>query len=56
MNKTFTPKTVAKKVVEQKEVYMHEPAKTAVDNILSYSKALSVRDSKIVNKLEFILN
>jgi hypothetical protein len=57
MNKTFTPQnSLANKVTDQKEEYAHEPSKKIVDTLLSYSKVLSVRDSKIVNKVEIILN
>lgn len=57
MDKTFTPKkTIVKKDVEQREVYIYEPGKTVVSNILNYSKALSVRNSNTIDKLELILN
>lgn len=57
MNKTFTPQNpFSKKQGDQKEEYVYEPTKQIVNNILSYSKALSVRDSKIIDKVELVLN
>ncbi len=32
------------------------PKQTTIDNILNYSKALSVRESSIINHIEMVLN
>lgn len=36
--------------------YKLEPKKETVNNILNYSKALSVRKSKVLGSVEFVLN
>lgn len=57
MNKTITPKdSFTKQTTEEKEIYIYEPSKNIIDNILSYSKSLSIRDSKTIKKIELILN
>ena len=32
------------------------PKQTTIDNILNYSKALSIRESSIINHIEMVLN
>ena len=41
---------------QKKEEKMYTPKKETVDNILNYSKALSIRKSKNLEYIEMILN
>jgi len=41
---------------QKKEEIMYTPKKETVDNILSYSKALSIRKSENLDYIEMILN
>jgi len=41
---------------QKKEDKMYTPKKETVDNILNYSKALSIRKSKNLEYIEMILN
>jgi len=43
-------------LTEKKEEKMYAPKQSTIDNILNYSKTLSVRKSKYLNFIEFILN
>jgi len=43
-------------LTEKKEAKMYAPKQSTIDNILNYSKALSIRKSKHLNFIEFILN
>jgi hypothetical protein len=40
----------------QKEDEIYTPKKATIDNILNYSKALSIRKSENLNYIEMILN
>ena len=41
---------------QKKEDKMYTPKKETIDNILNYSKALSIRKSKNLEYIEMILN
>ena len=51
---------------QEKSMFMHfannaeeieiSPKKSTINNILNYSKALSVRDSELIKKIKMILN
>jgi hypothetical protein len=41
---------------EKKEKKMYSPKKETINNILNYSKALSIRKSKSLTFIELILN
>lgn len=41
---------------QQKEEKMYAPKKETIDNILNYSKALSIRKSEHLDFIEIILN
>ncbi len=41
---------------ETKEEKVFSPKKQTIDNILNYSKALSVRKSKTIDCIEIVLN
>tara|TARA_B100000809_G_C15132574_1_gene529141 strand:+ start:1510 stop:1707 length:198 start_codon:yes stop_codon:yes gene_type:complete len=41
---------------EKKKEKMYAPKQTTIDNILNYSKALSIRKSEHLDFIEFILN
>ncbi len=43
-------------LTKKKEDYMYVPKQQTIDNILNYSKALSVRKSKNLDFIEMILN
>ncbi len=43
-------------LTKKKEDYMYVPKQQTIDNILNYSKALSIRKSEHLNYIEFILN
>ena len=63
MNKTSTPKKIIKasetqmneKLNNSKE-FPYEPGNNVIDNILNYSKALSVKKSKDGGYFESVLN
>jgi len=42
--------------LEEKEKPEHSPRSQVVQNILAYSKALSIRESKVVDQIEMVLN
>ena len=46
-------KTSCNEVLKEKVI---RPKKTTIDTILNYSKALSVRESSIMNHIEMVLN
>ena len=54
-NALFTQieKDLCNEVLKEKVV---GPKTTTIDNILNYSKALSVRKSSIINHIEMVLN
>ncbi len=54
-NTLFTQieKDLCNEVLKEKVI---RPKKTTIDTILSYSKALSVRKSSIMNHIEMVLN
>jgi len=41
---------------EKKEAKMYAPKQSTIDNILNYSKALSIRKSQHLDFIEIILN
>lgn len=43
-------------LTEKKKEEMYDPKQKTIDNILNYSKALSVRKSEHLDFIEFILN
>ena len=43
-------------LMEKKEDYMYAPKEATINNILNYSKALSIRKSKHLGFIELILN
>ncbi len=50
---TSAKKTSVNEVLKEKVI---RPKKTTIDTILNYSKALSVRESSIMNHIEMVLN
>ena len=46
-------KNLFNEVLKEKAI---RPKKTTIDTILNYSKALSVRESSIMNHIEMVLN
>jgi len=65
MNKTFTysKKLISPKFKAESEIEMiksnpieHEPDQNVIENILNYSKALSIRKSKNLEFIETVLN
>jgi len=46
-------KDLVNEVLKEKVI---RPKKTTIDTILNYSKALSVRESSIMNHIEMVLN
>mgnify|MGYP000459730744 FL=1 len=54
-NALFTQieKNLFNEVLKEKAI---RPKKTTIDTILNYSKALSVRESSIMNHIEMVLN
>jgi len=46
-------KDLCNEVLKEKVI---SPKKTTIDTILNYSKALSVRESSIMNHIEMVLN
>ncbi|MEM7161084.1 MAG: hypothetical protein AAF487_01470 [Bacteroidota bacterium] len=49
-------KSIFGRIATQAEEIEISPKKSTVNNILAYSKALSVRDSKSLKKVKMILN
>ncbi|MGQ0829456.1 MAG: hypothetical protein ACT4ON_13790 [Bacteroidota bacterium] len=63
MNKTSTPKKIIEpvkpkmnEVLDNKNEFPFEPGNNVVNNILNYSKALSIRRSKSLECIEVVLN
>lgn len=63
MNKTSTPKKIIEPVnqkmneeIDNKKEFPFEPGKNVINNILNYSKALSIRKSKTLKHIEMVLN
>ena len=61
MSKTSTQKEITNQqenfqVLSETEDFQSEPGKNVIDNILNYSKALSVRKSAMIENVEMILN
>ena len=61
MSKTSTQKEITNReqnfqVLSETEDFQSEPRKNVIDNILNYSKALSVRKSAMIENVEMILN
>jgi hypothetical protein len=57
MNKTSTPSKKAKNSsasIEHTEETMFEPRPHVIQNILNYSKSLTVKDSKSVGKIDIV--
>lgn len=42
--------------IDNEKNYMDEPGKNIINNILNYSKALSIRKSKSIENIELVLN
>ncbi|MCW3085460.1 MAG: hypothetical protein JWP12_2826 [Bacteroidetes bacterium] len=62
MSKTSTkkiitsPKTEMNEKIDDKKEFPYEPGNQVINNILNYSKALSVRKSKGGDHFEMVLN
>ena len=62
MNKTSTKKiieprsTEMNEKIDNKKEFPHEPGNNVINNILNYSKALSIRKSKNGEHFEMVLN
>ncbi len=62
MNKTSTKKIIEltnarmTEEVDNSNNYLAEPSRNVINNILNYSKALSVRKSKNLEHIELVLN
>lgn len=61
MNKTSTKKTVLPDTEMNKEIditndFPYEPGNNVINNILNYSKALSIRKSRQMDYFEIVLN
>lgn len=62
MNKTSTKKIIEltnarmTEEVDNSNNYLAEPSSNVINNILNYSKALSVRKSKNLKQIELVLN
>ena len=63
MNKTSTLKKIIEPVntkmneeIDNKKEFPFEPGKNVINNILNYSKALSIRKSKCIEHIEIVLN
>jgi len=61
MNKTSTKqkselKTKMNEAVDDEKNYLDEPGNNIINNILNYSKALSIRKSKSIENIELVLN
>jgi hypothetical protein len=61
MSKTSTKKIITspetmKKELDNTNEFPFEPGQNVINNILNYSKALSIRNSKTLDKFEMVLN
>lgn len=63
MNKTSTSKKINEPIntkmneqLDNKKEFPFEPGKNVINNILNYSKALSIRRSKSMKNFEMVLN
>lgn len=62
MNKTSTkkiitsPKNEMNETIDDKKEFPFEPDNSVINNILNFSKALSVRKSKSMEHFEMVLN
>jgi hypothetical protein len=62
MNKTSTKKIIVPKLTEMNEnsddsnEFPYEPGNNVINNILNYSKALSIRKTKNGEHFEMVLN
>jgi len=62
MNKTSTKKIIVPKLTEMNEKiddsneFPYEPGNNVINNILNYSKALSIRKTKNGEHFEMVLN
>ena len=63
MNKTSTSKKITEPIntqmneqLDNKKEFPFEPEKNVINNILNYSKALSIRRSKSMTHFEMVLN
>jgi hypothetical protein len=60
MHRTFTRKKIIKISEDQNsvinDVNVSVPSNEVIQNILNYSKALSIRKSRMIEKFEMILN
>ena len=62
MDKTSTkknitsPKTKMNDTIDNTKEFQNEPGNNVINNILNYSKALSIRKSKSVKYFEMVLN
>ena len=62
MNKNFTKKisipvnTKIKEAIDDTKEFPCEPGNNVINNILNYSKALSIRKSKNLEYFEMVLN
>lgn len=63
MNKTSTTKKITEPIstkmneqLDNKKEFPFEPGNNVIDNILNYSKALSIRKSKSMKHFEMVLN
>ena len=63
MNKTSTHKKIIEPIAaemneetDNKKEFPFEPGNTVINNILNYSKALSIRKSKSIEHFEMVLN
>ncbi len=63
MNKNFTPKKIIESIntqmnedLDNTNEFPFEPGNNVINNILNYSKALSIRKSKSLEHFEMVLN
>ncbi len=42
--------------IDNTKEFLHEPGTYVINNILNYSKALSIRKSQFIDKFEIVLN
>jgi hypothetical protein len=62
MSKTSTTKKIItspenmNERIDNESDYQHEPGDNVINNILNYSKALSIRKSKNFDNFEMVLN
>ncbi len=45
-----------KEIAPQRESYEQDPSERSVNNLLAYSKALSIRKSRSINRIALVLN